>query len=432
MCSSSGRDGEHRVGSYQYIQSQRLKRHHRPDIAPPRLDFSPSPAVGHKEHQVVGAAAEAHQVMHKVGGRIGSIQLAGLEPIPHNGKQQAAEDFLLYSEDEVSDGMVHLLEFDRDEDTIIDFQQLSALHGSIWNAESKETLLGSRRLKATADILKDFNAEESKQNLKILGSRRLGAIYQVLSEGVQEVSNSIEGAAKGMAEGFEGAKKGVSDGIEGAMNFVSSGLDDKKIVPEVSAATSVEPPSPAAPAAAGGAGGAGAEEVRHQASARRLRAEAQRDKKVLCQEMEMAADPQQIFLVASELEHYKDWAGDGIKSVNIRFKESDYIEAVYTAGAFGYIFDFVMGFTLEECRRITFHMVESSMIKRLEGAYVFEPLDNFKSKVSFELVAELGSFVPKFIQTAIANLIIAIALGELRKYVESPRCKEDLEARGLL
>ena len=30
---------------------------------------------------------------------------------------------------------------------------------------------------------------------------------QVLSEGVQEVSNSIEGAAKGMAEGFEGAKK---------------------------------------------------------------------------------------------------------------------------------------------------------------------------------------------------------------------------------
>jgi len=405
MCSHGVRHGQPRVGSHQYIQSLRSRRLSRGEQANHHLELShreTSAVVRHEEHQVevveVGELGEQHKVMHKVGGRIGSIQLAGLQPIPNNEERQAAEDVLLYSEDEVSEGMVHLLEFDRDEDTIIDFQQLSALHGSIWNGENKETLLGSRRLKATADILKDFNAEESQQHLKILGSRRLGAIYQVLSEGVQEVSNSIEGAAKGMAEGFEGAKKGVSDGIEGAMNFVSSGLDDKKsgeadthaplvphglVVPEVSAASAVEP------AAAVGA----AEEAQRQAAAHSLKVEAKRDKNVLCQEMEMAADSQQIYLVASELEHYKDWAGDGIKSVNIRLKDSDYIEAVYKAGAFGYIFDFVMGFTLEECKRITFHvgcraifvrwlrceqMVESSMIKRLEGAYVFEPLDNFK------------------------------------------------------
>ena len=183
MCSHGVRHGKPRVGSHQYIQSLRSRRLSRGERANHHLELShreTSAVVRHEEHQVgVGEAAEQHKVMHKVGGRIGSIQLAGLQPIPNNEERQAAVDVLLYSEDEVSEGMVHLLEFDRDEDTIIDFQQLSALHGSIWNGENKETLLGSRRLKATADILKDFNAEESQQHLKILGSRRLGAIYQV-------------------------------------------------------------------------------------------------------------------------------------------------------------------------------------------------------------------------------------------------------------
>jgi hypothetical protein len=40
--------------------------------------------------------------------------------------------------------------------------------------------------------------------------------------------------------------------------------------------------------------------------------------------------------------------------------------------------------------------------------------------------------VPLFIQRSIANLIVAIALGELNKYVVQPRCMENLRKYGTL
>ena len=40
--------------------------------------------------------------------------------------------------------------------------------------------------------------------------------------------------------------------------------------------------------------------------------------------------------------------------------------------------------------------------------------------------------VPLFIQRSIANLIVAIAVGELNKYVVQPRCTENLHKYGKL
>jgi hypothetical protein len=40
--------------------------------------------------------------------------------------------------------------------------------------------------------------------------------------------------------------------------------------------------------------------------------------------------------------------------------------------------------------------------------------------------------VPKFVENAISKLVVEIALGELRKYVESPLCEKNLGARKML
>lgn len=76
-------------------------------------------------------------------------------------------------------------------------------------------------------------------------------------------------------------------------------------------------------------------------------------------------------------------------------------------------------------------LLESSMVRRLEGSYTLKALSDDQVEVSFELLAELHR-VPLFIQRSIANLIVAIALGELNKYVTAPRCKVNLQSYGIL
>uniref|UniRef100_A0A7S0W579 Coenzyme Q-binding protein COQ10 START domain-containing protein n=1 Tax=Hemiselmis tepida TaxID=464990 RepID=A0A7S0W579_9CRYP len=147
--------------------------------------------------------------------------------------------------------------------------------------------------------------------------------------------------------------------------------------------------------------------------------------------MEFECGLPQVFTVASQLNNYPDWCGTGIKSVTERVRKGDYVEAVYQAGAFGYMFDFVLAFTIENMESVSFKCLEGGGIKRLEGGYQFVQKGADKCRVYFEVCAELGGFIPGFVQESIANLILGIAVGELKKYVESDRCLEDLERRGL-
>jgi len=285
-------------------------------------------------------------------------------------------------------------------------------------------------------------------------SGAMGAVSGAVNEGASMVTGTVSGAMGAVSGAVNEGASAVTGTVSGAMGAVSSGIQVPLHPPSLFSPThrltagrsSVQGGvaaiagdnddreetvvSPAAPTPAPVA--AAALQLEGQPAPRAAPVQHTPLDGARSDVIEIHVDANEIFKVASDVEHYPDWAGDGIQSVTLRHQEPGYVEAVYKAGAFGYMFDFALGFTMQEARRIHFQMLESSVIKKLEGAYVFEPIDAATSRVSFEVVAELGAFVPRFVQNAISKLVVDIALGELRKYVESPRCKENLQARGLL
>ena len=152
---------------------------------------------------------------------------------------------------------------------------------------------------------------------------------------------------------------------------------------------------------------------------------------VVSQTMTMGATIDVVYAVIADVLHYQDWSGDGIQSIHIRRCDEGLTEVEYKAGAFGYMFDFALVFDLKLPNLVRFELLESAHVKKLEGAYELTPVGDDKVEVSFELLAELAR-VPMFIQSAIANLIIGIALGELNKYVTTERCRSNLKSYGLL
>ena len=62
----------------------------------------------------------------------------------------------------------------------------------------------------------------------------------------------------------------------------------------------------------------------------------------MSKEVEMHASIKKIFRVISDIEHYRDWSGDGVRSMRIREHAVTHATAEYICGTFGITFKFVM------------------------------------------------------------------------------------------
>ena len=174
--------------------------------------------------------------------RMGSAELASLKPLRHELMDVDDDAFFSYTGPEVSEGMVHLLDFDRREDAAMDFNALSAmsskLHSDVsmyfgWSSAEDDppasssmlnvsnTLFGSRRLHASRQIIQDAKlAEEHAEGGKLFGSRRLAALSVVLQEG----ANRTIGAAAGASEMALDAAGAVGSAVGGAAGAVSEAV----------------------------------------------------------------------------------------------------------------------------------------------------------------------------------------------------------------
>jgi len=165
--------------------------------------------------------------------------------VPLKNEQLDGDDdaFFSYTGPDVSEGMVHLLDFDRREDAAINFNGLSAMSGKLnqdlsryfgWSTseddateaaepvDASNTLFGSRRLHASAQVIQDAQlAEEHADGETLFGSRRLAALSLILQEG----ANRTLGAAAGAGEMALGAAGAVTDAVGGAAGAVSGAME---------------------------------------------------------------------------------------------------------------------------------------------------------------------------------------------------------------
>jgi hypothetical protein len=60
----------------------------------------------------------------------------------------------------------------------------------------------------------------------------------------------------------------------------------------------------------------------------------------MAQSVEVNANLQKVYQVVSDIEHYRDWSGDGLRSIKILENGRGYAVAEYVCGTFGFTFHF--------------------------------------------------------------------------------------------
>jgi len=135
------------------------------------------------------------------------------------------------------------------------------------------------------------------------------------------------------------------------------------------------------------------------------------------------APPQACFDVICDFVSYPEWARD-IKSVDVTRTDDDQRGGLvsYRAAAMGrstsYELEYFYG---SNPLRVGWRLVTGDLLKRLDGHYVFAPLDGdaTRTQVLYELDAELIVPMTGFVKRRAESRIMRTALEDLRKRVEA-------------
>lgn len=136
----------------------------------------------------------------------------------------------------------------------------------------------------------------------------------------------------------------------------------------------------------------------------------------------IAAPLERVVAVAEDVERYPEWARD-VKSVEIldRDEEGRPLRVAFRAGAMGHSAHYVLKYSYAaDPIRISWVLEKGDVVRRLDGEYVFEPMDGDTgaTAVTYHLEAELAVPLPGFVKRRAEGKIVTTALDELKRRVE--------------
>ncbi|MCZ7526234.1 MAG: SRPBCC family protein [Acidimicrobiia bacterium] len=132
------------------------------------------------------------------------------------------------------------------------------------------------------------------------------------------------------------------------------------------------------------------------------------------------ASPQRCFDVATDFEHYPDWARD-VKRAEVlaRDEEGRGTRVEFRAAALGRSIRYVLAYDYADApEAFSWSLVEGDLVRCLDGTYRFEP-DDGGTRVTYDLAVDLSLPLPGLIKRRAAGLITGNALKELKKVLEA-------------
>jgi ribosome-associated toxin RatA of RatAB toxin-antitoxin module len=137
----------------------------------------------------------------------------------------------------------------------------------------------------------------------------------------------------------------------------------------------------------------------------------------------IAASPQQLFDVVTDFGRYTDWIRD-LKSVEVieRDDEGRAIEVKYRAAAMGRSTSYTLRYDYSDApRQLPWKLVSGDIMRRLDGAYEFHPVDGDanRTEVEYSLTVDLIVPLPAFVKRRAESKIMHNALRELKAHVET-------------
>ena len=125
----------------------------------------------------------------------------------------------------------------------------------------------------------------------------------------------------------------------------------------------------------------------------------------------IAASPEAVWAIATDLERYPEWARD-VKDVVVRERDDQGrpLEVEFRASALGRSTHYTLAYDYTEAPTVLrWEMVRGDIMSRIDGAYHFPPMSDgateVRSDLSIELVVPLPGFVKRRAEVRILNTV---------------------------
>jgi len=133
------------------------------------------------------------------------------------------------------------------------------------------------------------------------------------------------------------------------------------------------------------------------------------------------APPERCWEVAVDFERYPQWARD-IKAVTVESRDAEGrgLEVRFRAAAMGRSTSYTLRYDYSDAPRVlSWVLARGDITRKLDGEYIFDPLDDGGTEVTYHLTAELIVPLPGFVKRRAETKIIHTALRELKLHVEA-------------
>lgn len=140
------------------------------------------------------------------------------------------------------------------------------------------------------------------------------------------------------------------------------------------------------------------------------------------QRIEIDAPPQECFDVASDIAAYPEWA-TGVRSTEILETDTEgrVARAHFTVDGMVKEISYVLRYSYDEPRSVSWVAEPGPDLKELEGSYTFTELDENRTEVVYALRADPAFTIPGFLRRQVEKQIVGTALRGLRERVEEIR-----------
>ena len=141
--------------------------------------------------------------------------------------------------------------------------------------------------------------------------------------------------------------------------------------------------------------------------------------------------PQRCYEIITDFERYPVWARDVKEATVLEHDEEGRATAVaFRVAAMGRSARYTLAYDYADApRQISWSLVRGDIMRRLDGRYVFEPV-NGRTDVTYHLAIELIVPIPGFIKHRAELKIIGTALDELKRWAEAgPPARETATGR---
>lgn len=136
----------------------------------------------------------------------------------------------------------------------------------------------------------------------------------------------------------------------------------------------------------------------------------------------VAASAEECYNIAIDFSRYQEWAGD-IKDITV-YEADEYNRGTlvaFRAAAYGRSASYTLRYSYPKGDPLTINWFQekADLTAKLDGTYVFTPLDEHHTEVTYTLEVELLVPIPGFVKRRAETKIIHSALKDLKDRAET-------------